>query len=108
MFRPNWKYLLAGLVVLAVFAMLTPEADACRRSRGSGWGSSCYTSSCYTPVSYTSYYSPSTTACDTSCDPCGTSISSCGTTSCNPCSTTWSSGWSSPYRQVGFSSGCCR
>ena len=38
MFRPNWKYLVAVLVVVAVIAMIAPQAQAFHRARGWGWG----------------------------------------------------------------------
>lgn len=92
MFRPNWKYLVAGLVVVAVVAMAAPQAEAFHR--GWGWGGSCYGGACYSGSYYSSCYAPY----------CGVSYSSCYTpcySSCNSCATGWS-GYYSPYRSVGW------
>ena len=65
MFRPNWKYLVVGAVVVASLMVGVSQAEAC-------W-------SCYRPVSYwaSACYTPCYTSCYTSCyslsccDPCG-------------------------------------
>jgi uncharacterized protein (TIGR03000 family) len=67
MFRTNWKYLVAGLVVLSAFEIGAGQAEA---FWGCGWGGACYTpcySGCYSGCGwYSSCYAP----CYSSCGGC--------------------------------------
>jgi len=77
MFRPNWKLLLSGVIAVAMFGVVVPQANAFWGYPGACCYTPCYTSWC---CSYATCYSPCYTPCyTTSCDPC----------CCDPCGGGW-------------------